>query len=349
MRLRLDPWAAEYNTAYHAENTEANSDRTPIDNPDIEYDTWQVVEPQQTEVELNEVVDLPELIFIDGSRRIEARGLLETDSGESAFAALGTYAIGAVKCCAKQSKAAEFVDIEEAVGIQSINRLCTISADGTYDDFKIEAVPNVHLGSLSYNVHVAETTDSDSVMRKLQFVMLDQEEELATRLQEAYPNALIVRDGPRRGSSKSDHVIGYVKTVHELRLDPTQLDIVRQLKEGQRSPIYTIKADGSQTYFEWFLRLRDPTPWLYSLAGMVRLQALAGPMPENKIESTKHLADWLCYKLPRFATRQHQDPRAPQQLLPIRALESELRRGMGNSQIVRRRIMQHLSKPEAKE
>ncbi len=347
MRLRLDPWAAEYNTAFHAESqTDPTSLENRIDNANIEFEEWQIVSPQETEAVLDTSHPLSEMIFIDGSRRIEARGLLETDEGESAFAALGTYAIGAVKCCSFQGKAAEIIDIETELGIKSVNRICAISADGMYDDFEINQVNNSQLGSLKYEVKVAKTTDSESVMIELQTVMLKQEEALAKALQEAFPDALIVRDGPRRGSGLSHNVIGYVKTVHELRLNPMQLDIVRQLKEGQRSPIYTVTGDGSQTYFEWFLRLRDPTPWLYSLAGMVRIQALAGPMPENRIAEASKLADWLCYKLPKFATRQHQDPRAPQQLLPIRALEADMRRQMGNSQIIRRRIMQHLSKPE---
>ena len=52
----------------------------------------------------------------------------------------------------------------------------------------------------------------------------------------------------------------------------------RGLEQGERSPLYLVRTrDAENSYFEWFLRLRDPRPWLYSLAGMVRLQAYAGP------------------------------------------------------------------------
>ena len=43
---------------------------------------------------------------------------------------------------------------------------------------------------------------------------------------------------------------------------------------------------------------------------MVRLQAYAGPDPAARLGEVQHLADWLCHALPRFASRQHQDPRA---------------------------------------
>lgn len=342
MRLRLDPWEAEYNTAYHAASIDDNNN-PPIDNPDIEHSEWIRVKPEKTEKQLDSLSHIhKEIIFIDGSRRIEARGRLEDESGQSPFVALGTYAIGAVKCCAFHSKAAEFIDIEKEVNIRSINRLLTVSSDGVYNDFKIEGIPNKNIGELNYEVSIAETNDSDSVVVELQNRMLAREADLAQELQKKYPDALIVRDGLRRGKSQSKDVVGYVKTIHKLRPNLEQLNIIRQLEQGERSPIYGITDGAKSSNLEWFLRLRDPAPYLYSLAGIVRVQAT----PDMDIEEAAELADWLCYKLPRFSTRQHQDPRAPQQLLPIRALEAEMRRQMGHPQIVRRRIMQHVAPNE---
>ena len=70
MQLRLDPWAAEYNTAYYADNVrDVQSDRITTD---IEYDTWQPLVPPADALEK---LDYETLFFTDGSRRTEARVL----------------------------------------------------------------------------------------------------------------------------------------------------------------------------------------------------------------------------------------------------------------------------------
>jgi uncharacterized protein len=46
--------------------------------------------------------------------------------------------------------------------------------------------------------------------------------------------------------------------------------------------------------------------------------------------------------LPKYAAKGFRDPRAPQQLMPIAFLESELGRRMGDLAIIRRRIQAFL-------
>ena len=65
-------------------------------------------------------------------------------------------------------------------------------------------------------------------------------------------------------------------------------------------------------------RLRDPSPWYYSLAGTVRLQLQRRFLTLSCL-TVKRVADWSCTYLPAFSSQAHQDPRAPQQLLPVRA------------------------------
>ena len=71
MRLRLDPWAVEYNTAYHAEA--AGDGRADVDTS-VEG-PWRRLKPEHAETFWDD------LYFLDGSRRIEARVLLEQDAG----------------------------------------------------------------------------------------------------------------------------------------------------------------------------------------------------------------------------------------------------------------------------
>ena len=50
------------------------------------------------------------------------------------------------------------------------------------------------------------------------------------------------------------------------------------------------------------------------------------------------MADASALTLPRFASAAHKDPRAPQNLYPIAALERELRRRLGDAQWVWRAL-----------
>lgn len=330
MQLRLDPWAVEYNTAYHAEHAgEGREDvDTGVEGP------WARLKPTQAD-------NLwPDLYFLDGSRRIEARVLLEQDAAQIAFGALGSYGVGVVVCCPEGSRRATFLRGEDTLFVK---RVCALSSGHKVANFALAATRS-RLGALDYEVVGTTERDPDAVVRRLQTEMLGAEKALATRLTERSQDALIICDGPRPFIGGEENVIGYLKTIHEPKISEAELNIVRSLEQGERSPLYLITTqDPENSYFEWFLRLRDPRPWLYSLAGMVRLQAHAGRGWQSRLEWTRNLADWSCLNLPAFASRQHQDPRAPQQLLPIRALEAELSRRMGNAQIIRRRVMAHLA------
>lgn len=337
MNLRLDPWAAEYNTAYYAEVANHEEDQVSL-NTALEHpaDDWQPVRAASPETTWSDI------FFLDGSRRIEARVLLEQDRRQLAFGAMGTYAVGAVSCCAHFSRRATFIeDIR-------VKRICALSSgyDRVNDPGALEvtALAPFQLGHLRYDIIPTEETDADAVVRKLQQEMLTAEKELGVRLAESHDNALIIVDGRRSLVNYNRNLVGYVKTIHDIKINRAQLDVVQKLEQGERSPIYLVNPGRSeQQYFEWFLRLRDPRPWLYSLAGMVRLQAYAGSEPEQYLENTITLANWLSATLPKLASRQHQDPRAPQQLLPVRALEAELRRRMGHPAVLRRRITRFLS------
>ena len=336
LKLRLDPWATEYNTSYFAEQIS----ETAAENVDtsIELAEWQAIVPKR---DLNDFL-YERLIFIDGSRRIEARVLLENEEEQVAFGALASYGVGAVDCCPRQTRVAKFVDLQE-LGINTTERVCVVGRGQQHENFEVLPRLNSQLGQLKYKTVITEEEDPEAVVRKLQNEMLEAERNLASNLAANYDDALIISDGPRPKVSAGS-VIGYVKTIHKMSISKKELMVVRNLEQGQRSPVYLITGDDrSKQIFEWFLRLRDPNPWLFTLAGMVRLQAHAGPNPQKRLEEVVALADYLAMLLPKFASKQHQDPRAPQQLLPVRGLEAELRRNMGNSQIIRRRITEYLS------
>jgi uncharacterized protein len=322
MKLRLDPWAAEYNTAFFADEARYNNPEKL--EPFIETETWERIAPTQT------FLTWDKLLFIDGTRRIEARVLLEDEREQVAFGAMGSCAIGVVDCCPEHSRQAEIYDTH-------VRRICALSSGHSLPDFDV--LPRgSQLGQLQYAVRPTSKRDAEAVVEELQNFMLQEERHLASRLSQQHPESLIICDGQRPIGALEENVIGYLKTIHDSRISREQLAVVRGLEQGERSPVYKVNTKEGTFYYEWFLRLRDPRPWLYSLAGMVRIQAFA-----EDLDYILDLANWTCLNLPIFASRQHQDPRAPQQLLPTRALEHELKRRMGDPQLIRRRITEYLS------
>lgn len=275
--------------------------------------------------------------FLDGIRRVEARAVLDTADGQR-FAAIGSCAVGAVECAPDGSAPAAMCagPITErwcAVAAASVDLpdlLVGAGAAGA-DTYRVVACPG--------DDHQAPTLELQRRMRAAEVRLVG---ELRARLAAqgrttAGDAPLLVCDGPRPYVGPDERVVGYVKTVQQQRLPLAAFRVVRALEAGERSPVYLV-GSGPQARFEWYLRLRDPRPWLHSLAGSVRLQAHAGERPHELLAAAKAVADWSAANLGRFATRAHQDPRAPQQLLPVRALEETLRRRLGNPQLLRRRL-----------
>jgi hypothetical protein len=70
----------------------------------------------------------------------------------------------------------------------------------------------------------------------------------------------------------------------------------------------------------------------HPLAGIVRIEVGAAV----GLEKARHLASLSAQLLPRFASSSVRDPRAPQNLLPVGALEQEMRRRLGDPILLRR-------------
>jgi hypothetical protein len=56
------------------------------------------------------------------------------------------------------------------------------------------------------------------------------------------------------------------------------------------------------------------------------------------LDEVRRTADRTAALLPRFASRPHKDPRAPQNLYPIAGLERELRRRLGDAGVLYRAL-----------
>jgi hypothetical protein len=146
---------------------------------------------------------------------------------------------------------------------------------------------------------------------------------------------LVVVDGPLGDVRHIPGAVGYVKAHHVTYLPPEQQAVVDRLGAGQRTPLFRI---GDRRFrYSWYLRLPGPGPGLglpHPRWGVVRCEA-QGELPVDKAIL---VADQVAASLPRFASRPHQDGRAPQNLHPIAGLERQLKHRLGDAALLERAL-----------
>jgi len=183
-----------------------------------------------------------------------------------------------------------------------------------------------------YPVRMAQGPGPDQLSLALQQRLGAAEVQLALAFRTRYPHAddLLVVDGPLRGRTHLDRTVGYIKTHHASYLPPEQSAVVGALDPGQRTPVFTMGT--SWRRHSWYLRLPGTpgVPW----SGVVRLEC----SPELPPAAAIALADLTARLLPPLASAPHKDPRAPQNLVPIGGLERELRRRLGDQQLLYRAL-----------
>jgi hypothetical protein len=123
-------------------------------------------------------------------------------------------------------------------------------------------------------------------------------------------------------------VVGYIKTHHVSYLPPELDQVVARLECGERTPVFLI--GGKWSKHSWYLRL--PCDKGHSWTGVVRCE-ITGDVEVSDVIAT---ADLVTATLPRYASQSHKDPRAPQNLHPIAGLERELRRRLGDLNLLYR-------------
>ena len=103
-----------------------------------------------------------------------------------------------------------------------------------------------------------------------------------------------------------------------------------------------LDPDGIADYqrYSWYLRLTDVGG--HSWTGVVRCEA-SGALPLREVVG---MANRTAAVLPAVASPLHLDPRAPQNLVPIAALERELRHRMGDAAMVNRGLRAAVERTE---
>lgn len=309
--LRVDPWGLAGDDGY-----EVLAPDSPADGSDLILDLerppadWSPVAPRP-------LAPPTSLCFIDGVRRVDLRVVAAQDDLSLAYACFGSYATGAVEVKTALSRADYLTPL--------VGRAFLLCAGLTPPDtIPIEGL--TYLGeSLAENDPLAPQTRLHRLMRMA--------EELHARELAMTPDRLVVLDGPLSFEDKQrGQALGLVKRLHELYLPPPMRPLLSLLRRGERTPLFHI--GGRFPRYSWFLRLAETAPTDSPLSGLARVEAHAS-LP---LEEALHLADLSSYTLPTYAPGRHRDPRAPQNLLPIGALEHHLRRHLGDEALIRRRL-----------
>jgi hypothetical protein len=304
VKFSVDPWDPTYGTALDLDLEPAAA--TVSVDLELSAAEWRPI-PVPAGRPAPEVV-----LFVDGVRRVEARVWIDDAEGDASPGICASYAAGVVAC----DGAARVVDVDVQRGLFT-------AASGAM------AIESRHG---RFGVRMTASGAPDVLSLALQERMTNAEVAVAQRVRSAsaVDDDLLVVDGPLRGRQHLPRTVGMVKTHNVTYLPTEQNRIVAALRPGERTPVFTIGTSWSR--HSWYLCLPggEDAPW----AGVVRCEATSDLAAAEVVA----LADFTAIVLPRFASEPYKDARAPQNLYPIGGLERELRRRLGDSELLYRAL-----------
>jgi hypothetical protein len=314
--LSLDPWSADYGSAFDFEDEE------PQEVPNFEVDS--LIETSDWSQGIwPRALPFPELVgFIDGVQRIESWARVD-DEESSSVAVLASVAVGCV-----------FSTPERAtISVDYVSRVLAVGGPTRAEPL---VVP-MRGRPLVFETLPATGTGRHGAMQAAAVRRRDLE--LASIQKHLPSTPLVIADGRLIDLTRGpNQLAGIAKTLHQLYVPGEQRALIPRLGAGERTPVFLIKDSWGARY-SWFLRLPFTRPIHHSYAGIVRLE-----IPQDDTRSPVDVADMLSHNLPRYASQPAHDPRAPQNLVPVGGLEKRLRHEMGDQAFIRRAIEDHLSR-----
>jgi hypothetical protein len=310
VKFAVDPWDPSYGTSLDAERGESAAQvALDVELPAAE---WQPIDPDPAAVPPDAV------LFVDGVRRVDAQLWVEDGSPEASPALCASYAAGVVCCCRDGGAHLLTADVRRGLFTTADSADDVRTMAGTYRATRTAPHPDVapaQLLSLAVQRELADTELAAAA---------------AARSGHGVADDLLVVDGPLRGRQHLPRVIGFVKSHRSDYLPPQLGGVVAALRTGQRTPVFGLGSSWER--HTWYLRLpcRPGAPW----AGVVRVECSAD-LPAAEAVT---LAARSQVTLPRFASTEYKDSRAPQNLYPIAGLERELRRRLGEPNLLYRAL-----------
>ena len=308
-RIFVESWSPEYGAPLDAA-TLAPAEGSVDDG--VETSAWAPRDGVDDGVE--------QVAFVDGVRRIDARLTIDDPEDGPVPGLCGTFVVGAVRW----SRAAARSEVAD----EQVERWAVLAGG------RAEIFPTVDLQP-PYETITIPDRDGDALVHALQTRMRAAEGRLASRVA---ADAFVFADGPLNELAP-EQVVGTIKSHRVTYLAPERGAIVAALEVGQRTPLFTI-ADYRR--YSWYVRLAR-LPGGHSWTGIVRCEA-SGHLPLADVVA---IADRTAALLPLVASEPHIDPRAPQNLVPIGALERQLRHRMGDSGLVYRALRAAVAEPRA--
>lgn len=308
MRFSVDPWDPTYGSALEGELEPTTGDDVSVE-VEMAAADWRPIAASSATREPAVV------LFADGVRRVEAKVWIDQSDGEVWPGICASYAAGVVACDGTARLAD--VEVERGLFTAAPSAAAIESRHGTFA------------------VKMAASGNPDVLSLRLQECMAAAEVAVAHRVRASGragndTDDLLVVDGPLRGRQHLARTVGMIKTHNVAYLPPEQNRVVGALRAGERTPVFTIGASWSR--HSWYLRLPggEDAPW----AGVVRCEATA----DLAVPDVVALAETTAAVLPRYASERYKESRAPQNLYPISGLERELRRRLGDPELIYRAL-----------
>jgi hypothetical protein len=321
LKLRIDPWGPEYEgglqlPADGEEEVPADVDLT------VEQSTWEAIRPSERA--------RPRLVFVDGVRRVEVRLLADLD-GETRYGLFGAVGAGAVAITGQHAETLP----------PKVRRVIVMGGGLAGEDVTVPGIA----GSIALPFGWQPTADNTPAapLQELQRLMREAEAVIAQE-QASHPETWVIADGPlvHRRSSPA-RILGYVKRLQRVYLPPAAASLLPVLPVAHRTPLFLVRDPaGRFGRYSWYIRLAVAPPIAHPLAGIVRLEISTGA----GLARAREAGDVSAGVLPDFASTPERDPRAPQNLLPIGALERALRHALGDPQWIRRMLVAYLNTAE---
>lgn len=320
MRFTVDSWDPAYGQAFDVDDTVILPESTQridagVETPDAD---WAPI-PARPGPTMQGAV-----LFVDGVRRIDARVWVDPPTSEQMpqLSICASIAAGAVCCCPGQA---------HLTTAETRRLLVTTASHAT----------QLRSRAASWQVaHVAGspvTPLAPLLSQALQQHLAQLEIHIALHARTAlagHSNAigedLLVIDGPLKGRAHLPRALGYIKT-HRAEYLPAHLNaVVSRLRAGERTPVFLLGTGWDR--HTWYLRLptNSRAPW----AGIVRVECSAD-LPTDEVLALARTSQQV---LPRHASVEFRDPRAPQNLNPIGGLEQQLRHRLGDPRLLYRSL-----------
>jgi hypothetical protein len=254
-----------------------------------------------------------QLAFVDGVRRGEAALYQHSpESGKVVRGVAGSNACGAV------------IADGESRAVFAAERVQRLVIWGSGETGDLEPV-----GGFAWVSRSVDDEAPDAPLKQIQERMRREEVMLAEDL--SRQGFRVVLDGPLFYVRSWDlPIVGYIKTHSRALLEPDMHKLIPSLRPGERSTIFRLGDDRYSCYLRLTPTSEMSGPW----AGIVRLEVPQATGLKQAIETV----NWIAGVIPRYAGIPYKDPRAPQNLQPVGALEKHLRHLLGDPGLAYRAV-----------